>query len=60
VLDFLEREAGRRGCTTLRLETGVLQHEAIGLYERAGFARCRPFGDYVDDPLSVFMTKALV
>jgi putative acetyltransferase len=59
LLSFLEREAAARGCTTLRLETGVRQPEAIGLYERAGFVRCGPFGAYVDDPLSVFMTRVL-
>ncbi|KAI9008699.1 acyl-CoA N-acyltransferase [Hyaloraphidium curvatum] len=37
-----------------RLETGILNAEAIALYERAGFRRIGPFGDYVDDPLNVF------
>jgi putative acetyltransferase len=59
LLSCIELQAAARGCTTLRLETGVLQHEAIRLYERAGFVRCGPFGDYVDDPLSVFMVKRL-
>lgn len=45
--------------TTLRLETGVAQPEAIRLYETAGFRRRGPFGSYPDDPLSVFMEKAL-
>jgi putative acetyltransferase len=45
--------------TTLRLETGVKQPEAIRLYESAGF-RCRgPFGRYREDPLSIFMEKPL-
>ena len=42
-----------------RLETGVHQPEALGLYERMGYRRRGPFGDYVDDPLSVFMEKHL-
>ena len=29
------------------------------LYESFGFTYCPPFGDYVEDPHSVFMTKAL-
>jgi putative acetyltransferase len=53
-------EAAVRGrVTVLRLETGIRQLAAIRLYEAAGF-RCRgPFGSYRDDPLSVFMEKAL-
>lgn len=35
------------------------QPEAIALYERAGFVRCAPFGEYRDDPLSIFMEKQL-
>jgi putative acetyltransferase len=45
--------------TTLRLETGTKQPEAIGLYESAGFSRRGPFGSYRDDPLSIFMEKPL-
>lgn len=43
------------------LETGSLAIHAPArrLYERAGFAYCPPFGDYTDDPNSVFMTRAL-
>jgi hypothetical protein len=44
----------------LRLETGIYQLEAIGLYERCGFQRIPPFGDYKADPLSVFFEKRLV
>ena len=29
------------------------------LYERFGFTRCGPFGSYVEDPNSVFMTLEL-
>lgn len=57
VLAFLEREARARGCTLFRLETGYLQHEALRLYERCGYRRRGPFGDYGDDPTSVFMEK---
>ncbi|MBK9363649.1 MAG: GNAT family N-acetyltransferase [Rubrivivax sp.] len=57
LLAFLECAAVDRGCTLLRLETGVLQHAALAFYERAGYARRGPFGDYAPDPLSVFMEK---
>ena len=57
LLAFLEASAIAKGCTRLMLETGVSQPEALGLYERAGYVRRGPFGDYVDDPLSVFMQK---
>ena len=40
------------GVDVLRLETGIHQAEAIGLYERVGFTRIAAFGPYVDDPLS--------
>jgi putative acetyltransferase len=43
----------------LRLETGVYLTEAIGLYERYGFRRIPPFGDYKEDPLSLFFEKRL-
>jgi putative acetyltransferase len=59
MLAFLQTEALRRGCGTLMLETGIRQPEALALYERAGFARRGPFGDYGPDPLSVFMCKSL-
>lgn len=59
LLQFLEQQARERGCPLLMLETGPLQPEAIALYSRLGFVRRGPFGDYWDDPLSVFMAKPL-
>lgn len=43
------------------LETGTIDlfAPARALYLRNGFVECAPFGDYVLDPLSVFMTRAL-
>ena len=52
MLDHLAGYARRHGIDTLRLETGIHQHAAIGLYERVGFQRIAPFGNYTDDPLS--------
>lgn len=59
LLVALETRARDAGITWLRLETGIANHEALGLYERSGFVRIGPFGDYRPDPLSVFMEKRL-
>lgn len=59
ILAVLEEEARRRGCMRVILETGYLQHEALSFYERNGYQRRGPFGDYQDDPNSVFMEKLL-
>ena len=59
LLEQLVMFARMSGLQVLRLETGIHQPEAIRLYERAGFSRCEPFGDYQPDPLSLFMEKNL-
>jgi putative acetyltransferase len=59
VLQTLESAAAQAGCRLLKLETGPSQPEALGLYARCGYQRCGRFGNYTDDPLSVFMQKAL-
>ena len=59
LLDALEARARAAGLHIARLETGVSQPEALGLYEEAGFRRRGPFGDYPADPLCVFMEKRL-
>jgi putative acetyltransferase len=59
MLAALEGVARQAGIRTLRLETGVVSHAALGLYERAGFRQIEPFADYRPDPLSVFMEKTL-
>ncbi len=59
ILDELESLARAAGLTLARLETGVWQPEALLLFERAGYQRRGPFGEYPDDPLSVFMEKRL-
>lgn len=59
LLEHLVMFARMSGLSVLRLETGIHQPEAIALYERLGFARCAPFGEYRDDPLSLFMEKPL-
>lgn len=59
LLEHIGMFAAMSGLRTLRLETGIHQPQAIALYERAGFTRCEPFGDYRPDPLSLFMEKHL-
>ncbi|WP_454258017.1 GNAT family N-acetyltransferase [Pseudoxanthomonas mexicana] len=61
MLDHILAEARRRGYARLSLETGSMAYfaPAHALYARAGFRPCAPFGDFVEDPNSVFMTRAL-
>ncbi|MFS2213122.1 GNAT family N-acetyltransferase [Telluria sp. Tellsp104] len=59
LLEHLVMFARMSGLSVLRLETGIHQPEAIGLYERLGFERRAPFGDYREDPLSLFMEMPL-
>ena len=53
--------AKARGYQQLSLETGSTPDfdAAHGLYLRYGFEYCPPFGDYVEDPFSRFMTLAI-
>jgi putative acetyltransferase len=60
ILAHLAGYARSRQVEILRLETGIHQTEAIGLYERFGFQRRRPFGEYQEDPLSVYFEKRIV
>jgi ribosomal protein S18 acetylase RimI-like enzyme len=59
ILRCLADEAIARGVSVLRLETGIHQVEAIGLYERTGFTSRGPFGSYIDDPLCAYYEKRL-
>jgi putative acetyltransferase len=53
--------ARARGMSRLSLETGSWAYflPARALYARHGFVECPPFGDYRNDPNSVFMTLEL-
>ena len=55
----LETQARAEGLTLLRLETGIHQPEALGLFRAFGFREITAFPPYAPDPLSVFMEKAL-
>ncbi len=60
VLAQLEDRARRRfGYGRLVLETGVLQPEAMALYESAGYERIEPYGFYRASPLSRCFSKTL-
>jgi GNAT superfamily N-acetyltransferase len=59
LINHLAAYACRQGVALLRLETGIYQQEAIGLYERMGFQRIPPFGAYKPDPLSLFYEKPI-
>ena len=59
MLDHLAQYARERQISTLQLETGIYQTEAIKLYENYGFKRRGPFGEYKDDPLSIYFEKDL-
>ena len=61
MLEHIIAEARKRGLRRLSLETGSQPYfdPARRLYEAYGFRECPPFGDYVLDPNSVFMTLTL-
>jgi ribosomal protein S18 acetylase RimI-like enzyme len=60
LVDHLADYARANGVGLLRLETGIHQAPAIRLYERMGFQRIGPFGDYEEDPLSLFYEKRII
>lgn len=61
LLQHILDEAKRRGYRKVSLETGSMVgfEPARQLYSRFGFSYCEPFGDYIEDPNSVFMTLEL-
>ena len=61
MLKHIIDEGLRRRYHRLSLETGAMEAFAPAqrLYESFGFTYCPPFGDYVEDPNSVFMTRVL-
>lgn len=61
ILQHMIHEAEQGAYRRLSLETGSMDFFAPArrLYDRFGFVLCGPFGAYLDDPNSVFMTKEL-
>jgi putative acetyltransferase len=61
LLEMIIDDSRRRGVRRISLETGSADFFAVArdLYTRAGFVECGPFGRYVADPHSTFMTLEL-
>ncbi|RZA11219.1 MAG: GNAT family N-acetyltransferase [Lysobacteraceae bacterium] len=61
MLDHLLAEARTAGYVRASLETGATPwfEPARRLYAGAGFVECPPFGAYVQDPHSCYMTRTL-
>ncbi len=61
ILAHIIEIAKSRAYERLSLETGSMDAftPAHKLYESFGFTRCGPFGEYLEDPNSVFMTRHL-
>ena len=61
ILNHIIAVARTRGYQRLSLETGSMEAftPAQKLYESAGFSYCGPFGEYIDDPNSAYMTLRL-
>jgi putative acetyltransferase len=59
LLAELEDRARRAGYSLARLETGVRQPEAIGLYESAGYRRIPNYGIYAGNADSACFEKSL-
>ena len=55
----IEAEIVEQGIQFARLEMGIHQPEADALYRSLGYREIPPFGDYLLDPLSQFLEKAL-
>jgi len=59
IMAELERRLTENQIGISRLETGIAQPEAIGLYKGLGYVERSPFGAYQPDPLSMFMEKKI-
>jgi putative acetyltransferase len=61
LLDHLLADARARNVRQISLETGTMDFfaPARALYLKAGFVPCPPFGAYINDPNSAFMTLEL-
>ena len=59
ILRELEARAMKQGCTTLRLETGTAQPDAVRFYEREGYVRTANFGAYAGIERSLCYARQL-
>lgn len=60
IIGELENHLINLGRGEAKLETGIYQTEAIRLYRKLGYVDCPPFGDYGEDPYSVYMVKSIL
>jgi GNAT superfamily N-acetyltransferase len=59
LLADLEARARALGYSSIRLETGTNQPEAMALYQRAGYRTMVPYGHYRESPMSRCFEKDL-
>lgn len=59
LMAHLEEQAKAQGLQSVKLETGDKLAAAVALYKSLGYSICGKFGPYKDDPVSLFMEKAL-
>ncbi len=59
MLEELSKHTKENGINVLRLETGIHQKDAIALYRGWGFKETAHFGEYKEDPLSLFFQKEI-
>ncbi|MDI6099700.1 GNAT family N-acetyltransferase [Actinoplanes sp. NEAU-A12] len=59
ILRALEAAAADRGWTTIRLETGPAQPDAMRFYQREGYREIPLFGAYIGSGLSVCYERTL-
>jgi len=61
LLQHVLAQAKQRSYTKLSLETGTKEafKPAHKMYHKFGFTPCLPFGNYQEDPYSLFMSKAI-
>jgi putative acetyltransferase len=62
LLSHIIEEAKVRSYQKLSLETGTMEVflPAQQLYQKFGFKICNPFGEYQEDPYSMYMTKEIM
>ncbi|NKB78275.1 MAG: GNAT family N-acetyltransferase [Gammaproteobacteria bacterium] len=61
LISTLELHALNQNVLMVRLETGIYQLEAIGLYQKLGYQKISAFGPYSnEEPFSVFMEKEFI
>ncbi len=59
MIEQLEQTTREHGVQVLRLETGIYQKEAIGLYEKWGFESRGPFGAYTGVDENLYYEKTI-